>query len=117
MHNWSHRLSVRTRGFHPRKRGSIPLGTAKMSYFVYMLISHHKNKIYSYVGYTKNIKKRLADHNNSKGAKYTKGRIWDIIYKKKYLSKSKAMKEEYLLKKNIKLRKNIKRKYLIKNNV
>lgn len=25
------RLSVRTRGFHPRKRGSIPLGTAKRS--------------------------------------------------------------------------------------
>ena len=87
-----------------------------MSYFVYMLISHHKNKIYSYVGYTKNVKKRLADHNNSKGAKYTKGRIWDIIYKKKYLSKSRAMKEEYLLKKNIKLRTNIKKKYLIKNN-
>jgi len=50
-----------------------------------MLISHHKNKIYSYVGYTNNVKKRLGDHNNSKGAKYTKGRIWDIIYKKKYL--------------------------------
>ena len=87
-----------------------------MSYFVYMLISHHENKIYSYVGYTKNIKKRLADHNNSKGAKYTKGRIWDIIYKKKYLSKSRAMKEEYLLKKNIKLRANIKKKYLNKKN-
>ena len=26
---WSHRLSVRTHGFHPWKRGSIPLGTAK----------------------------------------------------------------------------------------
>ncbi len=25
------RLSVRTRGFHPRKRGSIPLGTATQS--------------------------------------------------------------------------------------
>ena len=24
---WSHRLSVRTLGFHPRKRGSIPRGT------------------------------------------------------------------------------------------
>ena len=27
--NGSHRLSVRTHGFHPWKRGSIPLGTAK----------------------------------------------------------------------------------------
>jgi putative endonuclease len=87
-----------------------------MSYFVYMLISHHNNKSYSYVGYTSDLKKRLADHNNSKGAKYTKGRIWGIIYKKKYLTKSKAMKEEYFLKKNTKLRSNIKKKYLIKNN-
>ena len=87
-----------------------------MSYFVYMLISQDNNKYYSYVGYTNDLKKRLFDHNNSKGAKYTKGRIWDIVYKKKYLSKSTAMKEEYLLKKNIKLRTNIKRKFLIKNN-
>ena len=78
-----------------------------MSFFVYMLISNHNNKIYSYVGYTNNIKKRLIDHNRSKGAKYTKGRFWSIIYKKKYLSKSKAMKEEYILKKNRYLRKKI----------
>ena len=78
-----------------------------MSFFVYMLISNHNNKVYSYVGYTNNIKKRLLDHNRSKGAKYTKGRFWSIIYKKKYLTKSKAMKEEYILKKNRYLRKKI----------
>ena len=72
-----------------------------------MLISNHNNKVYSYVGYTNNIKKRLLDHNRSKGAKYTKGRFWSIIYKKKYLTKSKAMKEEYILKKNRYLRKKI----------
>ena len=81
-----------------------------MSFFVYMLISNHNNKIYSYVGYTNNIKKRLIDHNRSKGAKYTKGRFWSIIYKKKYLTKSKAMKEEYILKKN-----RYKRKKIINN--
>ena len=78
-----------------------------MNYYVYMLISNHNNKVYSYVGYTNNIKKRLIDHNRSKGAKYTKGRFWSIIYKKKYLTKSKAMKEEYILKKNRYLRKKI----------
>ena len=70
-------------------------------------MSNHNNKVYSYVGYTNNIKKRLLDHNRSKGAKYTKGRFWSIIYKKKYLTKSKAMKEEYILKKNRYLRKKI----------
>jgi putative endonuclease len=81
-----------------------------------MLITLHKSKFYTYVGYTKDLNNRLIDHNNSKGAKYTKGKIWDIIYKKKYLSKSKAMKEEYLLKKNRLLRLNIKKKYLLKKN-
>ena len=79
-----------------------------MSYFVYLLISKDKNKTISYVGYTSNIAKRLILHNNSKGAKFTKGRKWKIIYKKKYSTKSIAMKQEYLLKKNYYLRKKIK---------
>jgi len=41
----------------------------------------------TYVGYTNNLVKRLKKHNNSKGAKSTKGFIWQIIYKKKFLNK------------------------------
>tara|TARA_B100000900_G_C20034910_1_gene495525 strand:- start:249 stop:518 length:270 start_codon:yes stop_codon:yes gene_type:complete len=84
-----------------------------MFYFVYLIISHKSNKYTSYVGYTSNLKQRLKLHNSSKGAKFTKGRIWKIIYKKKYSNKSRAMKEEYLLKKNYKLRKEIKNRYII----
>ena len=80
-----------------------------------MLITLHKSKFYTYVGYTKDLNNRLFNHNSSKGAKYTRGKVWDIIYKKRYSSKSKAMKEEYLLKKNRLLRSNIKKKYLLKN--
>ena len=54
----------------------------------------------------------LNKHNDSKGAKYTRGKKWIIIYQKKYLTKSIAMKEEYKLKKNAKLRKSFKNKYL-----
>ena len=72
------------------------------------------SKAYTYVGYTSNLKKRILLHNNSKGAKYTKGRIWKLIYKKCYKSKSLAMKNEYKLKKDIKKRKEIKKKYLKK---
>ena len=85
-----------------------------MSYIVYMLISIDRSKAYTYVGYTSNLKKRILLHNNSKGAKYTKGRIWKLIYKKCYKSKSLAMKNEYKLKKDIKKRKEIKKKYLKK---
>ena len=83
-----------------------------MSYFVYMILTKHKNKNVSYVGYTSNLEKRLKLHNNSKGAKFTKGKIWKVIYKKKYLTKSCAMKDEYKLKKDYKLRKNIKINFL-----
>ena len=88
-----------------------------MRYYVYMIISENRNKLLSYVGYTKNIKKRLKLHNSSKGAKYTRGRKWKIIYKKSYNTKSEAMKNEYLLKKNKKKRLEIKQKYQKKNKI
>jgi len=87
-----------------------------MFYSVYMLISVDQKRIYSYVGYTNDLLKRLRLHNSSKGAKYTRGKKWTIIYKKKYKTKSLAMKEEYRLKKNVKLRSLIKNKYLNKLN-
>ena len=58
----------------------------------------------TYVGYTNNLVKRLKNHNNSKGAKSTKGFSWQIIFKKKFLNKSKAMSFEYTLKQNRKKR-------------
>ena len=75
-----------------------------MSFYVY-IIKTIKSKIKkTYVGYTNNLKKRLSDHNNSKGAKSTKGHKWELIYKKKFISKSQAMSFEYLLKKDRKKR-------------
>jgi putative endonuclease len=85
-----------------------------MPYFVYMLLSKHKEKFISYVGYTNDLKKRLSLHNSSKGAKFTKGKKWVIIYRKKYLSKSKALKDEYKLKKDYKLRNKIKNNFIKK---
>ena len=57
------------------------------------------------------INKRLKAHNESKGAKFTKGRKWKIIYLKKYKNKIVAMKEEYKLKKNYKMRRELISKY------
>ena len=86
-----------------------------MKYYVYILLTKHRQKFFTYVGYTHNLLKRLNLHNNSKGAKYTKGKKWIIIYKKLYKSKSLAMKFEYNLKKNRKKRNKIKLDYLNKN--
>ena len=84
-----------------------------MTFFVYLIVSKSNYKKISYVGYTNNINKRLNLHNNGKGAKFTKGRIWKLIYYKKYKTKSEAMVEENKLKKNYKLRNLLKQEKLI----
>jgi putative endonuclease len=86
-----------------------------MKFFVYLLININKNRVTSYVGYTNDLVKRLALHNKSKGAKFTKGRKWTLIYKKCYKTKSLAMKNEYILKKNQKKRNLIKKKFIENN--
>ena len=79
-----------------------------MPYFVYLIVSNLKNnKKFSYVGYTKDLKKRLYLHNEGKGAKFTRGKKWKLVYYKKFDSRSEAMKNEYKLKKNYRLRKEI----------
>ena len=77
-------------------------------FFVYLLISKNKKKNISYVGYTNDLYKRIKLHNKSKGAKFTRGNKWKLIYFEKYDTKSQAMREEYKLKKNYNLRKKIK---------
>ena len=80
-----------------------------MSYYVYMLKLVSKKSI-TYVGYTKDLKKRISLHNSGKGAKFTRGRKWKLIYKEKFLSKNKAISREYYIKKNRILRNQIKSK-------
>ena len=82
-----------------------------MDYHVYMLISLSKKPV-SYVGYTNNLKKRITLHNSNKGAKFTRGRKWKLIYKEKYSSKKEAISREYYIKKNRILRKKIKNENL-----
>ena len=83
-----------------------------MSFYVYLIATKINNKVISYAGYTKSLSKRLNLHNSSKGAKFTKGKKWVVIYYKKYKTKKNAMKEEYKLKKNLKFKKYLKEKYV-----
>jgi len=75
-----------------------------------MLKCVSSDKKRTYVGFTNNLKNRLEKHNSNKGAKYTKGNKWKIIFKKKFLSKSKAMSYEYFLKHDRKKRQSIYKK-------
>ena len=78
-----------------------------MSFYVYMLKSITIKPI-TYVGYTKDLKKRLYLHNLGKGAKFTRGRKWKLIYKEAFKSKSKAISREYYIKRNRSLRNKLK---------
>ena len=62
----------------------------------------------TYVGYTNNLKKRINLHNSGKGAKFTRGRKWKLIYKEKYKSKREAISREYYIKNKRSVRNRIK---------
>jgi putative endonuclease len=71
-----------------------------MVYYVYLIktLKSFINK--SYVGYTNDLFKRIDKHNRNLGAKSTKGYKWELVYKKRFYSKNKALSFEYKLKKD-----------------
>tara|TARA_B100001029_G_C14739125_1_gene274538 strand:- start:244 stop:495 length:252 start_codon:yes stop_codon:yes gene_type:complete len=71
-----------------------------------------KGKAITYVGYTNNLKKRIKLHNSNKGAKFTRGRKWKLIYKEKFNSKKMAISRENYIKKNRNLRNQIKSNFV-----
>ena len=77
-------------------------------HYVYLIVSKNKKRTISYVGYTNNLRKRIILHNESKGAKFTRGRKWTLIYKENFKSKKEAISREYYIKKNRVLRNRLK---------
>ena len=82
-----------------------------MTYFVYLIGNYKKSKLTTYVGYTSNLKNRLKLHNSGKGAKFTRGKSWKILYSEKYGTKNEALSREYYIKKNRRFRNLIKNLY------
>ena len=59
-----------------------------------------------YTGWTNNLEKRLKDHNEGKGAKYTKSRLpVSLVYQEPCTDKSTALKREIALKRLTKIKK------------
>ena len=75
-----------------------------MVYYVYLIKTAKGYFNKSYVGYTTNLENRLLAHNSNKGAKSTKGYKWELVFKKKFFLKHKALSFEYKLKKDRKER-------------
>jgi putative endonuclease len=74
-----------------------------MPSYVYVLIAQNKSgRTRTYVGWTLDLDRRLAEHNGlgGKGAKSTRGQVWSLIYAEKYRTRNRAMAREYALKRN-----------------
>ena len=63
-----------------------------MFYYVYVLKSE-KDSLF-YIGYTTNLKKRLADHNKGKNFSTKFRRPFKLIFYESYLNKSDALRRE-----------------------
>ena len=72
-----------------------------MPSFVYVLITRNKSgQTKTYVGWTLDLDRRLAEHNGAgkRGAKSTRGQAWSLIYAEKHRTRRRAMAREYALK-------------------
>ena len=82
-----------------------------MSFYVYIIGSIQPKKR-TYVGWTRDIKKRIDAHNSSRGAKFTRGSHWKLLHKEKLKTKSEAMKREIQLKKDKNFRSHLRQNIL-----
>lgn len=82
------------------------LGEGMMSAYVYVLASFSVSPPRSYVGWTLDVERRLAEHNSGRGpgAKSTRGHVWSVIYVERHPDRSAAMSREWHLKRDRRLR-------------
>ena len=74
-----------------------------MAAYVYVIAAKKPGgRIITYVGWTLDLKRRLAEHNGmgKRGAKSTRARIWTLVHSEKFRTRRAAMKREYALKKD-----------------
>ena len=82
-----------------------------MKFYVY-IIGTTNPRVRTYVGWSNDVNKRIKAHNTSRGAKYTRGSKWKLLYKETLNSKSEAMKREVVLKKDRKFRTQLRTKLI-----
>jgi putative endonuclease len=95
-------------------------GQSAMPSFVYILAAQNPDgRTITYVGWTLDLERRLAEHNGAKtsrgakksaqkgaqkGAKSTRGRAWALVYAEKHRTRKGAMRREFVLKNDRKFR-------------
>jgi putative endonuclease len=78
-----------------------------MAAYVYVLGTVSKNRYLTYVGWTSDVARRLAQHNSGKGARTTRGRLWMLLHSERCKTKRAAMSREWHLKRDRAFRKRL----------
>ncbi len=78
-----------------------------MACYVYVLGSGDVGTLRTYVGWTTNLAVRLEKHNSGKGARSTRGRVWQLLYAERFVNRGEAMSREWHLKRDHKFRKRL----------
>lgn len=78
-----------------------------MACFVYVLGAPGKGGYRTYVGWTLDLDRRLAQHNAGKGARSTRGRVWVLLHSEKFRTRRQAMSREWYLKRDRRFRKSL----------
>ena len=67
-------------------------------YYVYVLVEERSGE--NYVGYSANLKSRITQHQEGRGAKTTRNGTWHLVYYEAYVDKRDAVIRERRLKQN-----------------
>lgn len=78
-----------------------------MTGFVYVLGSQTSCGYRTYVGWTLDLDRRLAEHNSGTGAKSTRGNAWSLLYAERLPTRIEAMRREWHLKRDRRLRRQL----------
>jgi putative endonuclease len=76
-----------------------------MDSFVYILGCAGKDRYWTYVGWTNDVERRVAQHNAGKGARSTRGRTWVLLHVEQHATRQEAMSREWHLKRDRSFRK------------
>jgi putative endonuclease len=71
-----------------------------MSFYVYVLGCSDRDGTRTYVGWTTEPERRLAEHNAGTGARSTRGRTWVLLHLEQLATKREAMSREWHLKRD-----------------
>jgi putative endonuclease len=78
-----------------------------MPSFVYVLGCRTPSRHLTYVGWTTDVDRRLAQHNSGSGARTTRGRVWILLHTERLRTRRQAMSREWYLKRDRKFRKRL----------